>query len=135
VDYQIKGFLKNAANTLKDQASIKQARSKINNFVFIEPRRIPFIPLAMEPESVLQRPLLGMTMQGRRVSLASSEMVGAGKELHFQVHYLENKDLPIEAVAEFFKYGRYLGLGQWRNASFGRFEVFEFTEITPEEAS
>lgn len=130
VDYQIKGFLKNAANNLKDQSGVKQARSKINNYVFIKPRRIPFLPIATEPTSVIQRPLLGMTMLGPRVSLASSELLEEGRELHFEVHYFVNKELTIETIKEYFKYGEYHGLGQWRNASFGRFEVLEFAEIS-----
>ena len=59
-DYMIKGFLKNAGNVLKGQKDMKNAVSKIDNFVFVFPRRIyPEFegkPIH-EPHGVLERPL------------------------------------------------------------------------------
>ncbi len=39
-NYQVKGFLKEAANNMKLAVGVKNLRSKINNFVFITERRI-----------------------------------------------------------------------------------------------
>ena len=74
-DYHIKGFLKEAGNVLKESVKVKALRSKLDNFVFVFPRKIR---LQDFPDGVLERPLRGMTAQGPRVSLAKSDMVNAG---------------------------------------------------------
>ena len=39
-DYLVKGFLKEAGNTLKEQLSVKALRSKLDQFVFVAPRPV-----------------------------------------------------------------------------------------------
>ena len=81
------------------------------------------IPIHM-PEGgeieLLQRPLRGQTAQGERIALATSETVPAGSEVEFTIRCLS--DSHEKAVMEWLEYGKFKGLGQWRNAGFGRFE-------------
>jgi len=126
-DYHIKGFFKEAGNTLKDTVKIKNLRSKIDNYLFIQPRRIylqrPDGSFVKEEDEILERPLRAQTMQGPRVSLAASEKVNLPVVLAFTIEILENgKDVSWELVRELLDYGRFKGLGQWRNGSWGRFE-------------
>lgn len=128
--YQIKGFLKEAGNVLKDQLGLAAAKSKIDNFVFIMERNIPFTrdgKVIEGPDGFLERPLRGETAQGPRVFLAKSEYIEAGWECEFTVKILENKKtaksiaITPEAILEMFDYGELKGLLQWRNAMYGAF--------------
>lgn len=127
-DYMVLGFLKEAGNVLKEQLMISNLRSKIDQYVFIEPRRIY---LAKEIDDVLERPLRVMTMQGPRVMVVRSDMIKAGTSFIVSIRILENKanfksKHPIngEIIRELLGYGKLKGLGQFRNGSYGRF-VFE----------
>lgn len=129
-DYHIKGFLKESAqvqNPLKvGDVEVKQLRSKIDNVVFIEPRRIELkMPEATEIV-FLERPLRAMTAQGPRVSLARSEQLPEGTILECNIIVLntaKSRDqITEEIIRALLDYGKYKGLGQWRNASWGRFE-------------
>lgn len=118
-DYHIKGFLKEAGNVLKDQAKITALKSKLDNYLFIFPRKIY---LKSKPDGVLERPLRAMTMQGPRVSLAKSDYVEAGTTFEVEIVILPNKwNIDLALVESLMDYGALKGLGQWRNASFGRF--------------
>lgn len=120
-NYMIKGFIKNAANVLKENADVKAFRSKIDDYLFVTPRKIY---LGKEkPDGVLERPLRAMTAKGPRVSLARSDYISAGLELSFTVEVIKNKAFEIDDVMSLFKYGKYIGLGQWRNGGYGPFEV------------
>lgn len=57
---------------------------------------------------------------GERIALAHSETVQADSYIEFTVTCL--KDDLMGLVREWFDYGKYRGIGQWRNASKGRFE-------------
>jgi len=122
-DYMIRGFLKNAGNILKDGLKIKNIKSKIDNVVFVFPRRIYLG--TPKPDGVLERPLRAITMQGPRVSLARSEYVNAGTEIEFEITILPNKEITDDTIRELLLYGQYCGLGQFRNGSYGRFEVVQ----------
>ena len=135
-DYHIKGFFKEACGTLKsvdDSLTSKESKKggaltaykkKIDNFIFIKERKLFFHKDGekVSPDMIgdLQRPLRAMTMQGERVALADSETVPAGSYIEFTVQTLEGKLEPI--IKEWLDYGVFKGLGQWRNASWGRFE-------------
>jgi len=119
-DYLVKGFLKNAANVLKDSLKIKNARAKIQNYVFVMPRKIYFGK--QKPDGVFERPLQAMTMQGPRVSLVRSDYIEAGLELDFIIKILEHKEITDNVINELLQYGELQGLGQFRNGSFGRFK-------------
>lgn len=123
-DYMIRGFLKNAGNILKDSLKLKNVKSKIDNCVFVFPRRIYFNQ--QKPDGFLERPLRAMTMQGPRVTLARSDYIKEGKEIEFELQIVDNKEINTEIIREIFEYGKLSGLGQFRNGSYGRFEIMEY---------
>lgn len=120
-DYMIKGFLKNAGNTLKDIQKVKALSSKIDNFVFIFPRKIHVGKT--QPDGILERPLRAMTMQGPRVTLAKSDYIDAGVSFDIELKLLSHKEVSEKIIDELFEYGQLKGLGQFRNGSYGRFVV------------
>lgn len=129
-DYQIKGFLKDACGAMRQADGSKSKgipayKSKIDQLIFVNQRNIPLIMPEGEPIRILQRPLRAETAQGPRVALASSEMLAAGTTASFDITLLADKvgaKTPvhlIDAIVEWFAYGRLRGIGQWRNASYG----------------
>lgn len=125
-DYQIKGFFKDTCSALqrckgeefaKQSCAIKAFKKIIDGVIFVKERKIP-IKLSGEM-GVLERPLRGQTAQGERISLASSETIPSGSRIEFTVICLS--DQYEAAVIEWLNYGIFRGLGQWRNASYGRF--------------
>lgn len=123
-DYMIRGFLKNAALVLKDVHKVKAPKSKIDNLVFVLPRRIMLGKT--HPDGVVERPLRAMTMQGPRVTLARSDYLNAGLEISFTITLLSSPDVTPKFIEKLFEYGALCGLGQFRNGSYGRFEVVSF---------
>lgn len=121
-DYQIKGFFKDTCGGLRkvkgsESEKIKAYKKEIDKLIFPEPHTIP---LLFEGEiSECQRPLRAQTAQGERVSLAISEEIPAGTTCEFTVVCLT--DSHEKAVREWLDYGRYSGIGQWRNSGKGRF--------------
>lgn len=121
-DYQIRGLFKEAAGGLKKvdgtlSSKCKAFKKQVDNLIFIKER---MIPLNFEGKmTYCQRPLRAQTMQGERVSLACSEEIPAGATAEFTVQCFIDSD--IEWVKELLTYGSFKGLGQWRNASHGRF--------------
>jgi len=119
MDYMIKGFLKEAGNIIKDIVKIKALRSKIDNYVFIAPRRIY---IASAAAGILERPLRAMTMQGPRVTIARSEYIEP-TTVEFEIKLLQNKEITFEIIDKLLEYGKLKGLGQWRNGGYGVFQV------------
>ena len=121
-DYQIKGFFKDACGVLRKvkgtkSSKIKAYKKEIDKLIFPEPR---VIPLEFDgPVGECQRPLRAQTAQGERISLAMSEEIPAGATCEFRVVCL--CDDHEKAVREWLDYGRYSGIGQWRNSGKGRF--------------
>lgn len=133
-DYQIKGFLKEAARALKSQIGLTNHVSKIDNLVFIRERNIPLMrdgSWLANPDSVLDRPLRAMTAQGPRVAKAYSEMVEAPWYLELTIRVIENsesgksKAMTMDVVEELLAYGEMKGLLQWRNGGYGSFTFEE----------
>lgn len=121
-DYQIKGFFKDTCGALKkvtgtESSKIKAFKKEIDGLVFIDERKIPFHNYGEIGEC--QRPLRASTAQGERVALAHSETVGADSYIDVTIICL--KDDLMKAVIEWLDYGKYRGLGQWRNSGKGRF--------------
>lgn len=121
-DYQIKGFFKDTCGGLRKvkgsvSAGIKAYKKEIDKLVFPEPRCIPFDSYG--EIGVCQRPLRAQTAQGERVSLAMSEEIPAGASVTFDIVCLT--DDHVKAVREWLDYGRFSGIGQWRNSGKGRF--------------
>lgn len=124
-DYMIRGFFKEACSVLKKvrgkkSAAIKAFKKEIDGLIFVTPRRIP-LELHGRKLGDCQRPLRASTAQGERVSLANSEVAPAGTQIEFAVQLLNDDD--EELVREWLDYGKFKGLGQWRNSGKGRFEV------------
>lgn len=121
-DYQIKGFFKDTCGGLRKVAGttsgkIKAYKKEIDKLIFPEPR---CIPIHFDGEvGECQRPLRAQTAQGERVSLAISEQIPAGASIEFSVVCL--CDDHEKAVREWLDYGRFSGIGQWRNSGKGRF--------------
>lgn len=121
-DYQIKGFFKDTCSGLRkikdtESSKIKAFKKEIDKLIFPEPR---CIPIRFDGEiGECQRPLRAQTAQGERVSLAISEQAPAGASVEFTVVCLS--DGHEKAVREWLDYGRYSGIGQWRNSGKGRF--------------
>lgn len=121
-DYQIKGFFKDTCGGLRRvkgtlSEKLKAHLKVIDKLIFPEPRKIPFENYG--PIGELQRPLRAQTMQGERISLAMSEEIPAGASVTFTITLLSDEH--EELVREWLDYGRFSGIGQWRNASHGRF--------------
>jgi hypothetical protein len=116
-DYSIKGFLKEAASTFNGLRGVKNLRSKVEHFVFIEPRCIRLPAINGKP---LERPLRAMTAQGPRVALTRSDVVAAGSQITFTIRIIDG---PISKalLCDLLDYGAFQGLGQWRNAGYGSF--------------
>lgn len=123
-DYAIKGFLKDACGMLwrvenSLSKKVKAYKRIIDGLLFIDERAIPFV-LAGEIGE-MQRPLRAQTAQGERVALAYSETIPAGSSIAFGIDVLDDKAVPEALLREWLDYGKYRGLGQWRNGSYGRF--------------
>ncbi len=125
MNYHIKGFLKEAGNILKEAAKVKALRSKIDNNVFVFPRKIY---LAKTHSGVLERPLRAQTAQGPRVALAQSLTVDAGIAFNITIRLLDHKELSWSLIELLLDYGELKGLGQWRNGGYG---TFSWEDITP----
>lgn len=122
-DYQIKGFFKDSCGMLRrysgsHSAKIKAFKKIIDGNIFIEERKIPVN--TDKPITQMQRPLRASTPKGDRVALAASEVVSAGATMEFTILLLD-PDLR-DVVKEWLNYGKWHGMGQWRNASWGRFK-------------
>src|SRR6266404_3472141 len=134
-DYQFRGFLREAANTLAgpDQLNIKNLRSKFTNFVFVTPRKIRIFGTGVEqawnhsiqitkPDDQFTRPVRAMTMQGPRVSLVRSDIVKAGRWFDLDISLLKNKEkIDFDVIETVMEYGKLQGLLQFRTGGWGRF--------------
>lgn len=129
LDYMIKGFFKETCSMLRRNpkylsTKIRAFKKIVDGMVFVEPRFIPIV--TDHPVTYLERPLRASTPQGERVALAKSEMVQPSATVAFSLFILDpsiNRDI----LEEWFGYGAFRGMGQWRNASYGRFS-YELTE-------
>ena len=88
----------------------------VDSYIFVTPRKI-MIPGDLGP--ICTRPLRAMTMQGERVSLASSETIPEGRSFECEIVTLAPALLPL--IVDALDYGQHKGLLQWRNSGKGRF--------------
>jgi hypothetical protein len=123
MDYQFKGFLKNAGNVLKGALKIPNLRQHVSDTVFVNPRSIV---LADKPDGVLERPLRAMTMQGPRVTLVRSDVINPGHKYVLEIQKLDGSKVTDKALESILSYGEQVGLLQWRNGGYGRFKVISF---------
>lgn len=66
-----------------------------------------------------QRPLRASTALGERIALANSEVCPEGTSCEFEVLCMVDEDAAM--LLEWLEYGKYKGIGQWRNSGKGRF--------------
>lgn len=125
-DYQIKGFLKEAGKALRKvtgtkSSKLKAYRQEIDNLIFVGPRRIPlWMPIDLDLTATdNQRPLRASTPQGERVALAHSEEAPAGTYIECTFSCMVDSDIAL--VKEWLDYGKWKGMGQWRNGGYGKF--------------
>lgn len=121
-DYQIKGFFKDTCGGLRKvkgtvSSTIKAYKKEIDKLIFIDERVIPFENVAAIGHC--QRPLRAATPQGERISLSMSEEIPAGATVTFTIVCLHDDHMKF--VEECLDYGKYSGIGQWRNSGKGRF--------------
>lgn len=130
MDYVIRGYLKEALTALGAQNGIKQARSKVDKYLFAGPRVIPILrdgERIYDEDEQLERSLRAETMQGPRRALVASEMVYDPWEIEVELTLLSNagstksKAITWDAIEQALDFGRLCGLGQWRNGGYGRF--------------
>jgi hypothetical protein len=122
--YVIKGFLKDACGMLGRidgtlSKKIRAYKKVVDGLIFANPRMIPINLAGAIGE--LQRPLRAQTMQGERIALAFSETIPSGSTTTFELTVLDDKAIDRDLLEEWFSYGSYRGLGQWRSASWGSF--------------
>lgn len=132
MNYQVLGHLKEQGNLLKEQLQIKQLRKKVELYCYVLPRRIYF---NQDVAGEITRPLRAETMQGPRVTLATSDVIARGARLTFMVQLLRNTQMDGQTLRELLEFGQYRGLGQWRTAGWGLYELVEFAAVdeTPSE--
>jgi hypothetical protein len=121
MDYQIKGFFKDACGALMrvpgtESNKIKAYKKIIDGLIFVSPR---FLPLLGAVIGNCQRPLRVSTPHGEQSCLANSETVQAGVTFKCEITCLYPRHEVL--VTEWLNYGRLKGLGQWRNSGKGRF--------------
>ena len=129
LDYVLRGYLKAASRVLgltlpgKRKAEVALGPSVVDNYVFVTPRKLRLLRAGQPirgPEGVLERPLRAMTVQGPRVSLARSYVIREDATIECEISLLGSR-VTADLVEQLLDYGRLQGLGQWRNASYGRF--------------
>ena len=133
-DYMLKGFFKSACEALVANGSPKLPAYKkwIDKLIFINPRHIYFgghngDDTIIKPDGCLERPLRTMTPKGERVTVTRSDYVKEGTTLTFIITILtNNKGIDFEKIMEWFEYGQFVGLGQWRGSGgYGRFTIIK----------
>lgn len=123
-DYQIRGFFKEICGAMRGipgtkSSKVKAYKKKVDNTIFVEPREIPLDLHGMKIADC-QRPLRASAMQGERIALANSEVCPQGTTCEFDVLCMVDED--ADMLREWLEYGKYKGIGQWRNSGKGRFE-------------
>lgn len=130
MNYQVLGHLKEQGNLLKEQLQIKQLRKKVELYCYVAPRRIYF---NQDVAGEITRPLRAETMQGPRVTLATSDVIARGARLTFGVNLLRNTQMDGETLRTLLEFGQFRGLGQWRTAGWGLYELVEFVAVDDKE--
>ena len=135
-EYQVKAMLKEAANVTKAILGITNFKSKIAEWVFVNP---PQIPLGVtEPSGQIERPVRAMTAMGPRTSLKRVDYVSQPL-IRFSLKVLDMEAIvgdrksgkrmdPGEYLPLLLEYASENGLGADRSMGFGKFDVVKFEE-------
>ena len=124
-DYQVKGFFKDVGNLMKDVLGIPGLKSKIENHLYVLPRKIRLPDIMPEP---LERPIRAWVARQQIVALTRSDQIAAGTIIKFQLELLHHKQITPHVVERILKRGRRKGLGQFRNGGYGRFR-YKMTSV------
>lgn len=132
-DYVVKGFLSEAARTIKESGNVKQLQDKVKRYCFVQPRRVR-LPRPTAPEgaagepalAVLERPLRAQTAMGPRVTVVRSDLMPEETTIRFTLRVIKGGGLTGSILRDVLSYGEFQGLGQWRTGGWGRFEVVTF---------
>lgn len=129
--YQVEGFLKAAAEALKRAGltNIVAFKKTLNQTVFVSgkdsvspiERKIEIHRPAKTGIRTNQRSLKASTPKGDRTALASSEEIAKGATFEIWVFILDKR--VANFVLSLMEYGELSGIGQWRNAGYGRFRT------------
>lgn len=139
--HMILGFLKAAGEAISKTLPKKNGKvlhsasytsGLLNQHVTITPKFINASKDILREESgkpqYLQRSLRAMTAQGPRISLAKSEVLPKETAFSFEIKVMKNSQVNEDVLKTMLSYGELKGLGQWRNAGKGQFEVVEFSK-------
>ena len=132
-DYQIRGFFKNSAKAMYQvggDLKLTAYKTKIDNLIFVEQRRVPIILPEGTTLGECQRPLRASTAQGERIALANSDEAPAGSMIEFTIKILDSSLL--DHVKAWLDYGKMNGMNQWHNSGKGRFIWKEVDKFIPE---
>jgi len=142
-NFMVKGFLKAAAQALKEQINLPNPRAKIDRYVFIFPNKIYLYRngnVLRKHKDEYIRPIRAMTPKGERTSLVSSERIEASEDNpvitdEIRIVLIKNKEINLKKLKKMLEYGFYSGISQFRSAGFGRFkwELISQTEEIEEE--
>lgn len=137
MEYVMRGFLKSAWRACKaidgsTSAKHKKGIVEIERYLFFhgteghkDTRYIVLKNSSARSKDAdidwLERPLRANTREGERVALISSEII---RDVYFdcRVENIAPNIITQEWLEEMFWYGKYIGIGQWRNAGYGRFD-------------
>lgn len=126
--YYIRGYLKDTASILKQYGPLKQLKSKVSKFLFVEPDKI-YIAKPNAVLEVIERPLRAEGPMGVRSCLARSDSLPAGTEFEFDLVSLQGV-FDERLIKGLLEYGSFAtGMGQWRSAGNGRFEVLNCQKL------
>lgn len=123
-DYQVRGFIKGQFKTILDFGkTIKLGKATLSRWTYkgIIDRHVHVYPRKIRIGAVTgicTRPLRAETMQGERVTLASSETVPAGTS--FECEIVTNHPELDELVVKSLDMGKDMGIGGWRTGGKGR---------------
>jgi hypothetical protein len=121
----MKGFLKNSGNVLKSQLNTKALRSKVQDFVFVYPRKLYLKrdgKIITQPDGLNERPIRIRDRSGERVALVRSDYINQGSEIEFELELVENAEVTFGMLNALLQYGSRSGLGQFRNGGYGTFD-------------
>ena len=133
-EYHIRGFFKEACGILRKvknsaSKSLKAYKKEIDGLIMVralnEDGSISEDDIILPFENYgeigrVERSLRTNTPQGERTAISISESIQKGSTLRFAVLMFVDEDEDV--VREWLNYGKWKGLPQWRNASYGRFK-------------
>ena len=131
LDQMVRGFLKEAATAVLGMWGVT---GKIDKWLFVNPRIIPLTrdgARLLEPDGKEDRPLRADVQGIKIVAISSSEKVNEGTQFEYDLVVFPlgqtKGGLTEDAICTMLDYGKYQGMGQFRNGSFGRF-TYTITE-------